>query len=106
MLRRHGARFSANYELLKQAQQAKRLVQLKYHDETRIIRIIQLGLTSGEERCFAWQSDAPGPEVKAGLRCFRVHEMSDLQIVEPEAGEIPEDPSRRRACVALVDEDF
>ena len=106
MLRQHGANFSPNYQLLKEAQQTKHLVQLTYHQQRRTIRIIQLGLTDGEERCFAWQSDAPGPEVEEGPRCFRIHLMSDLKSVDPETGEAPEDESRRRACVALVDEDF
>ena len=99
LLRRHGARFSENYQLLKEAQQSKRLVHLTYHEHTRTIRIIQLGLTEYEERCFAWQHDSPGADVEAGFRCFRVHEMSDLEVVEPEAGQSPGDPSRMRACV-------
>ena len=105
LLRRHGARFSANYQLLKEAQQSKRLVRLTYHEHARTIRIIQLGLTEAEERCFAWQNDAPGTDVESGFRCFRVHEMTDLEIVELESGEIPSDPSRMRACVAIVDEE-
>lgn len=105
LLRRHGARFSENYQVLKQAQRSKRLVRLAYHEHIRTIRIIQLGLTDAEERCFAWQNDAPGADVETGLRCFRVHEMSDLEIVEADTGEIPGDPSRMRACVAIVDED-
>lgn len=106
LLRRHGAHFSTNCQLLKEAQKAKRLVQLTYDKQKRTIRIIQLGLTSGEERCFAHQGDAPGPDVEAGLRCFRVHLMTDLEQNGPEAGDIPEDPSRKRACVGLVYEDF
>ena len=100
-----GARFSENYQLLRKARQSKHLVRLTYHEHTRTIRIIQLGLSGAEERCFVWQNDAPGADVEPGPRCFRVHEMTDLEIIEPEAGEIPGDPSRMRACVAIVDED-
>ena len=106
LLRSHGARFSDSYRLLKEAQSSNRLVRFTYHEHVREVRIIQLGLTAGEERCFAWQNDAPGDDVEAGLRCFRVHEMSDLEILEAEASELPEDDSRLRACVGLVDTDF
>ena len=106
LLRSHGSRFSNAYQLLKEAQQTKRLVRLTYHEHMRVVRVIQLGLTDGEERCFAWQNDAPGDDVEAGLRCFRVHEISDLQILETEAVEPPEDQSRMRACVGLIDRDF
>lgn len=105
LLRRHGARFSESYQLLKEAQQSERLVRLTYHEQTRTIRIIQLGLTGAEERCFAWQNEAPGTDAEPDFRCFRVHEMTDLEMVEPEAGDIPADPSRMRACVAIVDEE-
>ena len=105
LLHRHGARFSESYQTLKEAQKTKRLVRVTYHESTRTIRVIQLGLTDGEERCFAWQNDAPGTDAEPGFRCLRVHEMTELALVEPGSGEIPGDPSRMRACVAIVDEE-
>lgn len=106
LLRSHGARFSDTYQILKEAQTSKRLVRLTYHEHARVVRIIHLGLTEGEERCFAWQNDAPGDDVEAGLRCFRVHEMSALEILAAEPSERPDDLTRMRACVGLVDKDF
>jgi hypothetical protein len=106
LLRSKGACFSETYQTLKKAQQSNRMVRFSYHEHVREVRIIQLGLTAGEERCFAWQRDAQGDEVEAGLRCFRVHEMSQLEVSEAEAVELSADSSRLRACVGLVDADF
>ena len=106
LLRRYGACFSSNYQKLKGAQQAHHAVRATYHGQTRNLRILQPGLTGGEERCFAWQDGIIGEDTKPGLRCFRVQEMTDIQVLQSKAGLIPHDLNKMRACVGLIDKDF
>lgn len=97
-----GSQFSEPYKVLKSAQTEQQRVQFDYSGHRRTIKVIQLGVTEGQERCFGWQYDGTPEHPEPGLRCFRVAQMSELLLTAP-VDDVPEDLSRARACVAVVD---
>ena len=106
LLRQHGAQFSENYQVLKQAQQTRHWVSLTYKQTRRTIRVIQIGYTEGLERCFAWQQEGTPDHPEPGLRCFRVQALSEVELTDPIGVSASMDLTRARPCVALVDKDF
>ncbi len=106
LLRRHGALFSTAYQTLKEAHASGRLVRLVYQTTVCTICIVRLGVGDGEERCLAWQRNEPDASLEPGIRCFRVRDMSELEMLGQHSGYLAGDLSLTSECVELSDELF
>jgi len=95
---------SPDYQLLRAAYLDKRLVSADYHGDGRVFRVMKLGWTQKNERCLAWQFTPTPDHPRRGWRCFKVTELSHLELKDSWGGmPDPADQGRPPQCVVVLD---